>query len=86
MIVKFHKSFEKQFAKLPKKVREQFKARRDIFLINPYSSILSNHPLTGDFLGYRSINVTGDFRAIYKQEGDIAIFTDIDTHSNLYGS
>ena len=36
-------------------------------------------------LGYWSINITGDVRAIYRQHGDtIIIFVLIGTHSQLY--
>jgi len=48
--------------------------------------VLDNHSLQGTWLGHRSINVTGDFRAIFKETQDAAIFVDIDTHHNLYGS
>ncbi|OGG69123.1 hypothetical protein A3F27_03385 [Candidatus Kaiserbacteria bacterium RIFCSPHIGHO2_12_FULL_53_13] len=87
MIVYFHKNFEKQFAKLPQKIRAQFKKRRDVFLSDPYDPLLNNHALQGPLEGYRSINVTGDFRAIYKHLAEKAVeFVDIDTHHNLFGS
>ena len=37
------------------------------------------------FTGYRSINITGDLRAVYKFiNEEECIFVIIDTHSNLY--
>ena len=87
MIVAFHRNFERQFSKLPKKAREQFKKRRDIFLADPHDPILNNHPLRAEFAGYRSINVTGDLRAIYKETNvDSVEFTNIGTHHELFGS
>ena len=50
-----------------------------------FDPILNNHALKGKYLGYRSINITGDLRVLYKKEGNMMIFTVIDTHSNLYG-
>ena len=85
MIIRFHKNFEKQFKKLQKSEKEKFKQRADIFLKDEFNPILNNHPLKGEYLGYRSINITGDLRAIYKPKGrDVMIFVAIDTHSNLY--
>jgi len=48
-------------------------------------AILNNHALTGQWAGYRSINITGDYRAVYRlAEEDIAYFVALDTHSKLY--
>ena len=55
------------------------------FKKKPFDEILNNHALTGDRHGYRSINITGDLRALFSWvEKDTVLFTDIDTHSNLY--
>ncbi len=87
MIIKFHKNFEKRFSKLPNKIREQFKKRRDLFLANSYDPTLNNHSPHGPLDGYRSINVTGDLRAIYKQIAkDSVEFVDIGTHHELFGN
>ena len=85
MNIILHKNFEKRFIKLSSKIQESFRKRRDLFLENPFHSFLRNHPLTGDRKGQWSINVTGDWRAIYVFENENTIvFIDIDTHSNLY--
>lgn len=81
----FHKSFEKRYSKLRPSEKQRFKERRDVFLIDPFNPALNNHALLGKYRGYRSINVTGDLRAIYKIIGkDLALFVIIDSHSNLY--
>jgi len=58
------------------------------FTDNPHNSRLNNHSLKGKWKGYRSINVTSDWRAIYteKREGKdtIAYFVAIGTHEQLY--
>ncbi len=47
--------------------------------------MLRNHALTGKYLGYRSIDITGSLRAIYRLlDQDIAYFIAVDTHPNLY--
>jgi len=53
----------------------------------PYEAlpVLENHPLQGRYEGYRSINITGDLRAVFKQvRPDKYWFTKIGTHSELY--
>ena len=84
MIVKFHKNFEKQYKKLKKPRKDKFQERVKLFLLDEFNPVLNNHPLKGKFSGYRSINVTGDLRAIYKKLEDVSIFVAIDSHSNLY--
>jgi len=78
-------SFNKNYKKLTLKVKLQFKVRRDIFLQNPSNPILNDHPLYGEYDGYKSINITGDYRAIYQLVGEVVIFVRIGTHSELFG-
>jgi addiction module RelE/StbE family toxin len=83
----FHRNFEKQFKKLRAGERGRVKERLALFLEDEFDPILNNHPLRGKFQGYRSINITGDLRAVYKfQKPDLAIFIAVDMHSKLYKS
>lgn len=84
MIIKLHKNFVKQYKKLRESEKKRFKERRDLFLQDEFNPILNNHPLKGKYQGYRSINVTGDLRAIFKREGNMVIFATIGSHSELY--
>lgn len=85
MNIRLHKNFEKRFKKLPQHIQTKTKQRLVLFLENPFHPQLNNHPLKGSYLGYRSINITGNWRAIFKLvKEDEAIFVTIDTHSNLY--
>ena len=87
MIAYTHRNFDKKYLKLSRKLRERFKERRDIFLANPYEPILNNHGLHEPYAGCRSINVTGDYRAIFHHErSNVVRFIDIDTHHNLFGT
>lgn len=79
--------FDKQFKKLSPKIIEKFEERWLFFLSDPFHPLLNNHPLKPPFIGSRSINITGDYRAIFKQLGsDLIIFTDIGTHHQLFGT
>ena len=81
----FHKNFDKQLGKLRKAERKKAQERLALFLRSPFNPLLNNHPLKGKYLDYRSINITGDLRAIYKLiSEDECIFVALDSHSNLY--
>lgn len=85
MHVDFAHSFLKRLDKIPEKISERFEERLDFFLKNPSTPELNDHSLRGAYFGSRSINVTGDWRAIYKKTGEDEIrFVDIGTHSKLY--
>lgn len=85
MKIEFHRAFIKRRKRIAAKIARQFDERFRIFEGNSYHPLLNNHPLGGDRKGQWSINITGDWRAIYvfKNE-DTVVFIDIDTHSNLY--
>ena len=81
----YHKSFRKQFDKLPLKIQDKFGERLDMFLQNQFHPLLDNHSLTGEYEGCRSINITGNIRAIFyvKTESGI-VFINIGSHPELY--
>jgi addiction module RelE/StbE family toxin len=85
MIIDFHKDFIKTFKKLPLKVKKKFQERLFLFEKDSFNSILNNHVLNGKYKGYRSINISGDIRAIYRKNLDGVIFIEIGSHSKLYG-
>ncbi len=84
MIIHSHRNFKKQFNKLTESQKRKFRERRDIFLRDEFNPVLNNHALKGIYQGYRSINVTGDIRAIYKKISSVVIFVAIGSHSRLY--
>ncbi|MBU3979536.1 type II toxin-antitoxin system mRNA interferase toxin, RelE/StbE family [Patescibacteria group bacterium] len=90
MKVKYTKTFAKQYDKANIKIQKTFKERLKLFSEDPRSPQLRNHLLKGTYKGYRSINITGDWRAIYreiqKEENDeiYAYFSFLGTHSQLY--
>jgi addiction module RelE/StbE family toxin len=80
-----HKSFKKQFDKLAPKFQKKFFERVELFLTEPYNAILNNHDVDAVYPGWRSINITGDYRALYEPKNeDFVVFMRIGTHSELY--
>lgn len=81
-------AFIKTLNKLDIRIRKSFKKRIAIFAKNPLDPQLNNHKLRDKYQGYRSIDITADFRAIYeelnKSDEPIAYFFLIDTHRKLY--
>ena len=84
MTIAYTKAFIKQAKKLSPQMRQQLKERLAYFSENPLNRILRNHALNGRYKNYRSINITGDVRALYLQKENEAIFDAIGTHSQLY--
>lgn len=88
MLVRFSRKFSKTYDKAPAKIRNAFDKRLKLFLENPFHSQLNNHALTGKYSDYRSINITGDWRALFEEfedkSGKVVIFEVIGTHSQLY--
>ncbi len=84
MRITYSKQFLKTVRKLPPKVQVQLADRIELFGLNPLHKQLKNHSLHTPYRGSYSINVTGDYRAIYYLIDDqTALFTHIGTHSQL---
>jgi addiction module RelE/StbE family toxin len=85
MKILFHRDFKKAYAALTKPQKKKWAARLAIFAADPFDSVLNNHPLRGEYFGYRSVNVGGDLRAIYKAVGDDGyFFVALGSHAKLY--
>ncbi len=84
MKLRRHRNFEKKFQKLPPGVQDAFEERLRLFVQDQFHPVLSHHRLRGKYNGLRSINITGDYRALFEVYDDIIIFKIIGTHSELY--
>lgn len=86
MTIEYSRSFVKSFKKCPRYIKKKFSERLELFLTNRSNIILNEHSLSGKLLGLRSINISGDYRAIFEllEDGKVAYFITIGTHSNLY--
>ncbi len=86
MKLQYHKQFQKQLFRLPLKQQSTVQDKLILFQNDQYHPSLNNHPLKGKYLGYRSINITGDIRAIYKEHTHEHLeFVYIGKHAQLYG-
>lgn len=87
--IDYAQKFLKQLKKAPLEIKVAFRKRLELFLKDPFHPLLDNHGLTGQYTGFRSINVTGDWRAIFAEQKSEAksktiVFVIIGTHSQLY--
>jgi len=86
MRVDYAKLFIRQLRKCPPKIQLAFRKRLELFVINQFHPLLNCHSLHGRLAGYKSINVTGDWRALFREFEDrrLIYFEMIGTHSELY--
>ena len=78
-------SFHKEFKKLPKGIQDKAIERLGIFAKDQFDPLLNNHKLKHDMAEYRSINVTGDFRIVYKMiDSKTCFLVKIGSHSRLF--
>ncbi len=81
-------AFIKALNKVDVKIRKSFKERIAIFAKNSNDPQLNNHALREPYDGLRSIDITNDYRAIYEEihevDEEIAYFTILGTHKDLY--
>ena len=75
--IKFLTVFDRQLSNAQEEVMEAFFDMLVLFLEYPEHPFLRNHELKERFAGLRSIDVTGDWRAVFKESraGQIKIIT-----------
>jgi len=81
--------FNRQRKRAPEEIQMAFRDAQALFLEDQFHPQLRNHQLTGKLAGYRSINITGDWRALFKvvESGnrETITFHKLGTHKDLYG-
>lgn len=86
--VQFSKQFDKQLRASREEVKKSFSDAMQLLLTNKYHFSLNNHLLTGRFIGYRSINVYENWRAIYREmygeRGMVMVFEVLGTQEALF--
>lgn len=89
LLIKYTTLFNKQRKAAPPEIKSAFREARELFLDDPTHTHLRNHALREKFGGYRSIDVTGDWRALFKikksKTKTIITFHILGTHTQLYG-
>ena len=83
--IEFTPRFNTRRKAAPVAIKEAFRETLELFLEDSNHSSLRNHPLTGTYQGFQSIDVTPDWRALYREEPERVIFVDLGTHDQLYG-
>lgn len=87
MELKRGRVFERQYKKLERSLRKKLAERLQLLASDEHHPLLKNHPLTGEYTGFRSINITGDRRLVYRKIGtDTYQLRAIGTHHQLFGS
>lgn len=90
MKIAYDPNFLKRFKKTNVRIRKKVKENVLLFSQNPNNPSLNNHPLKKEFLGYRSIDITNNWRAIYKEakinKENGTYFVTLGTHKELYGN
>ena len=88
MKVRFTNDFFLQYKRANVRIRNKTDESLRIFKRNLNDSQLKNHKLKREWAGHRSINITADFRAIYKEtklaDEIIVYFVALGTHKQLY--
>jgi addiction module RelE/StbE family toxin len=88
MNVKYSPLFLSTSKKLNVIIRKSLKERLAIFIRDPQDVQLDNHELKNQWIGYISIDITADYRAIYKViyygTETVAYFVAIGNHKQLY--
>jgi addiction module RelE/StbE family toxin len=83
--IEFSPIFNKKLAKAPTEIKLAVRQALELFRENPHHEALRNHLLTERYAGFRSIDVTEDWRALYREEKERIMFADLGTHEELYG-
>jgi addiction module RelE/StbE family toxin len=81
--------FTLDFTQAPRDIQVTFLEILQLFHDDPDHPALRSHALRDEYAGFRSIDVTGDWRAIYKETVSgttrVIIFYFLGTHKQLYG-
>lgn len=85
MKVSYSRQFLRHYVKLSPKLRQRVDDRILLWIGEPLNAQLRDHQLKGKYKQYRSIDITGDIRALYLQKDGEAVFDALGTHSQLYG-
>ena len=83
--IEFAPLFIVKLKKAPLDIKIAFKDSLEIFLEDKNHISLRNHALMEPYAGIRSIDITGDWRALYREEIERIIFVELGTHAELYG-
>lgn len=83
------KQFEKDWGRLSHSGRFNMKSLKEVMLLliandAPLPPEYLDHPLVGEWDGFRECHIGGDFLLIYEETDDMVIFTRTGTHAELF--
>ena len=85
--IDFTNHFNTQRKKAPLEIKIAFRDALEVFIEDPDNKFLRNHSLDKigkRFFGVRSINITDDWRALYRKGPERIIVVELGTHEELY--
>lgn len=83
--LEFSPIFITKLKKVPLEIKIAFRDSLETFVEDQNHSSLRNHLLTKEHAGIRSIDITSDWRALYREDAERIIFIELGTHQELYG-
>lgn len=79
--------FERQYKKLSRALQDKMWERLSLLVVDNLNPLLNDHKLGPPYESYRSINITGDYRLVYKRiERNTYYLRAVGTHHQLYGT
>ena len=82
-----HRVFERQYKKLSNELQKKVGERLALLIVDERNPLLNDHKLNPPFEGYRSINISGDYRLVYKKLApDGCFLRAVGTHHQLFGT
>ncbi len=79
-------AYEKDYKRLTRELTLKVYQRLELFSVNEFDPLLNNHKLKYEYEGFRSINLTGDWRIVFRKIDDKYILLHrIGTHHQLFG-
>jgi len=87
--VEFSTVFLEQREAAPAEIKRALRDALALFIDEPGHPSLRNHPLRNEYAGSHSIDITEDWRAIYRESETgttrVVTFRFLGTHRELYG-
>jgi mRNA interferase YafQ len=85
----FTATFKKDWDRYNRAGRSDMGRLKEVMLLlvaadGPLGAEWLDHPLTGDYAGFRECHIGGDFLLIYKLDKDQIVFTRIGSHTELF--
>lgn len=85
MTIIYSAGFDRQFARLPKELKQKVADCIELFIDDPEHAALRRHALGEEWAGYYSISADEDLRLHFKHlNADSFYFVAVGTHGQLY--